>query len=199
MNYNSRLSLFSKQGERKYLNQRERHAFYACAKDLPIERQIFCLLLYFTGARISEIYELTPRQIDFIDKTVIIRSLKRRRDDLYRQIPLPEHFLDNIKIFVKDKKGIGSINADTENLWLFALRTAARVVKRVMVSAHIYGVKACARGLRHGFAVNAVSRVPLTQIKTWMGHANLSTTAIYLDVSGTEERQLAKRLWDEEE
>jgi integrase/recombinase XerD len=29
----------------------------------------------------------------------------------------------------------------------------------------------------------------------WLGHARLETTAIYLDVSGEEERDLAKRFW----
>jgi hypothetical protein len=32
--------------------------------------------------------------------------------------------------------------------------------------------------------------------KKWLGHARLETTAIYLDVSGEEERKLAARLWE---
>ena len=32
-------------------------------------------------------------------------------------------------------------------------------------------------------------------IQRWLGHARLETTAIYLDVHGEEERELAMRVW----
>jgi integrase/recombinase XerD len=54
------------------------------------------------------------------------------------------------------------------------------------------------KGLRHGFAVACLmQKVPLTAVKRWLGHARLETTAIYLDVSGSEEREFAKRLWQD--
>jgi integrase/recombinase XerD len=37
--------------------------------------------------------------------------------------------------------------------------------------------------------------IPLPVVKKWLGHASLETTAIYLDLIGEEERELAKRLW----
>lgn len=41
----------------------------------------------------------------------------------------------------------------------------------------------------------AVVIIPLTTLKKWLGHRRLETTAIYLDVGGDEERELAQRLW----
>ncbi len=66
----------------------------------------------------------------------------------------------------------------------------------MMSDAGISGTKACSRGLRHSFAVNSViHNVPLTLIQKWMGHASITTTAIYLNVLGAEERNFAKRTW----
>lgn len=192
-------SLFSKKGERKYLNSQERQSFYVCAKKLPLERRIFCLMLYFTGARISEIYELTPLQIDCSDKTLIVRCLKRRRKDLYRQIPIPDHLIRIIIAMVDCKLEIGWFVKNDQRLWSFCCRTASRFIKKVMIEAGITGIRACSLGLRHGFAVHAINKVALTKLQQLMGHANITTTAIYLDVSGIEERKMVEQLWDEEE
>ena len=64
-----------------------------------------------------------------------------------------------------------------------------------MTKAGIKGPKASSKGLRHGFAVQAVMTVPITQVQVWLGHAYLQTTSIYVRVSGIEERKLAERLW----
>jgi integrase len=45
--------------------------------------------------------------------------------------------------------------------------------------------------LRHGFGVAAVQ----ADVQRWLGHANLATTAIYVDAVGIEERALAARMW----
>jgi len=58
------------------------------------------------------------------------------------------------------------------------------------------GARATPRGLRHGFGVAAVSSgVPLNLARRWLGHAQISTTAIYANVMGPEERSIAKKMW----
>ena len=43
------------------------------------------------------------------------------------------------------------------------------------------------QGLRHGFGVAAVSAgIPLNLVQKWLGHAQLTTTAIYADAVGEE-------------
>jgi site-specific recombinase XerD len=50
--------------------------------------------------------------------------------------------------------------------------------------------------MRHGFGVGTLqSGVPITLVQRWLGHARLSTTAIYADVSGAEEMAFAERFW----
>jgi len=39
------------------------------------------------------------------------------------------------------------------------------------------------------------SGVPLNLTQRWLGHARMSTTAIYANVSGAEEANLAARFW----
>ena len=65
-----------------------------------------------------------------------------------------------------------------------------------MEDAGLVGVKASAKGLRHAYGVQAaMTQVPITRIKTWLGHSSLETTEIYLDVAGAEDRAIAERMW----
>jgi len=53
-----------------------------------------------------------------------------------------------------------------------------------------------AKGLRHGFGVAAVQAyIPLNLVQRWLGHAQLSTTAIYAEAVGQEEQAIAARMW----
>jgi integrase/recombinase XerD len=52
------------------------------------------------------------------------------------------------------------------------------------------------KGLRHSFGIHAIrSGVPLNLVQRWLGHASMTTTAIYRDALGEEEREIAARMW----
>jgi site-specific recombinase XerD len=56
--------------------------------------------------------------------------------------------------------------------------------------------RACPRGLRHAFGIGALQAgIPLNLAQRWLGHSRISTTAIYADVSGDEEKAFATRFW----
>ena len=62
----------------------------------------------------------------------------------------------------------------------------------------VEGPMARPHGLRHGFGVQALMKdVPLPLLQRWMGHADLETTAIYLQVIGNEEKSFAGRMWED--
>ena len=62
--------------------------------------------------------------------------------------------------------------------------------------AGISGPQASPKGLRHGFGVAAVQAgIPLNMVQKWLGHAQLSTTAIYADAVGAEEQVIVERMW----
>ena len=185
------ISLHNSQGQRKYLNQDERLRFLEATKRCRMDKKLFCQLLYYTGARIAEIHNLTTYGIDFSNRTAVLETLKKRKKGVYREIPLPMPLLEDLQSYIRN---LGNKN-EAQRLWSFSLRSASRYIKSVMHYAKIKGIQASARGLRHGFAVHAVSIVPLTMVKKWLGHARLETTEIYLNVVGDEEREMAKRVW----
>lgn len=65
-----------------------------------------------------------------------------------------------------------------------------------MRTAGVGATAASPKGLRHGFGVHAVrSGIPLNLLHRWLDHADIATTAIYTDVIGTEEQEIATRIW----
>ena len=65
-----------------------------------------------------------------------------------------------------------------------------------MEQASIDGPHATLKGLRHGFGVACIEKgIPLNLVHRWLRHAPLSTTAIYANAVGEEERGIAARLW----
>jgi integrase len=152
-------------------------------------QKAFCLTLFYTGCRISEALNLTTGHIDQSEKCIVFETLKRRQRGFFRAVPVPE----NLVALLAE---VQVVNDPFARIWHFSRTTAYRMVKSYMAQAGISGVMACPKGLRHGFGVACIGKsIPLPAIQKWMGHARMETTAIYLNVSGDEERTLAKRLW----
>jgi Phage integrase family len=81
-------------------------------------------------------------------------------------------------------------------LWPWSRMTGWRAVHAVMAAGGLVGPHASPKGLRHGFGVAAVSAgIPLNLVQKWLGHAQLTTTAIYADAVGEEEQSIAARMW----
>jgi integrase/recombinase XerD len=79
--------------------------------------------------------------------------------------------------------------------WLWSRMTGWRAVHAVMDAAGLDGPQASPKGLRHGFGVAAVSAgIPRNLVQKWLGHAQLTTTTIYTDATGAEEKDIARRM-----
>jgi integrase len=147
------------------------------------------LTLFYTGCRISEALNVTAARVDLRAKEIVFETLKRRRRGEFRAVPVPDGLTQLLASIS------GNLHPPAR-VWNFSRPTAYRLVKDCMERAGIAGGMASPKGLRHGFAVACLAqKIPLPAVKKWLGHARLETTAIYLDVSGNEERELAKRLW----
>lgn len=189
------MKLYNEEGERKYLSPTEREAFRQAAEEAPRDIRTFCLVLYYTGCRLSEALALTPERIDFDEKTIIFESLKKRQRGIYRSVPVPKVLLDALN----DVYGLRemAVRQRKERLWTWARNTAWRKVKEVMNNAGIDGIKATAKGIRHGFGIAASQKqIQLNMTQKWLGHSDIKTTAIYSDAIGEEERNIAQRLWE---
>lgn len=192
-----RIELIDGNGQRKYLTGEERERFREAAKRQEPEVMTFCLFLYWTGCRISEALAIMRSRVDFQSKAATIESLKKRRRGVFRQVPLPDRFLNELELVHRLKKPKRGEKRQDWLLWNWSRRTATRRVDEVMKAAGIEGIQATAKGLRHAFAIECLLRnVPLNLVKKWMGHARLETTAIYADALGDEEREIAARLWN---
>lgn len=181
-------SAYDLEGNRKYLNRAENRRFLKSVTLLPFERELFCLVIYYTGCRISEALNLKPENIEFDSNIISIRCLKKRGEIVYRRVPVPWLFMRKLKKL--DMNG-------RKRIWNFSRTTGWRIMRKVMKHAGIEGTKACSRGLRHSFGVRSImQRVPLHIVKGWMGHTKMSTTSIYVNVQGEEERKWIRRTWE---
>ena len=186
-------SLYSSSGGRKYLNAAERRQFAKAARSSVNEVRLFCLILSFSGARISEILALTPDAIDLASCVATIHTLKRRKPGAVRQVPLPRDLIDELNRAFRLRP---RQRDPTRRLWRWSRTTAWRRVEEVMAKAQVCGTAAMPKGLRHGFGVSASTNlVPQHLIQRWLGHASARTTAISCDVCGPEERRFAARMW----
>jgi integrase/recombinase XerD len=173
-------------GRRKYLSAEERSRFLEAADNLPPALRALCYVLAYAGCRVSEALALTIHHVDAEHLTLTIRTLKRRRT-VFRTVPVPREMADMLRALSPAADG---------RMWPLHRVTAWRVVKTTMLRAGVTGPMACPKGLRHGFGICAAGHnVPTNLIQRWMGHASPTTTAIYLDAVGIEERQFASRMW----
>jgi integrase/recombinase XerD len=191
------MRLYDCKGRRKYLTPSERKAFLKASVNAPEDVMTFCATLAYSGCRISEALALTADRVDLPDGVLVFETLKKRRKGIYRAVPVPAGFLQTLTL-VHDLQAIQSRpdGGAGASLWEWSRATAWRRVREVMHSAGIKGLHATPKGLRHGFGVLAVtSKVPLNITQRWLGHSNIAVTAIYTDVVGDEERQIARRMW----
>jgi len=180
-------------GDPLYLNAFERVAFLLAAKEENPARRIFCNVLHDTGCRLSEGLELNASRICLDTNVITIRSLKKRVNDHYRDVPVSEKLTDLLDITFDLKKRQSKRKLAKEPLFDMTKPTAYRMIKRVMARAGIEGAQAMPKGLRHGYAIALFSGekpAPLNIVSELLGHTDIETTQIYLKAVGAEKRKL---------
>jgi integrase/recombinase XerD len=192
--------LFNSTGKRLYLTDSEKKKFLAAADDEDRLVRSFCYVLAHTGCRISEALQLVGERIDFAAGAIVFESLKKRKRGVYRAVPVPPAVLEMLAMVhgLKDKKKKTAAKKEKSPppLWDFGRTTAWKKVLAVMKAAGVKGPQATPKGLRHGFGVAAIQAgIPLNLLQRWLGHAQLTTTAIYANAVGPEERNIAARMW----
>jgi integrase/recombinase XerD len=192
------LRLYTPEGARKYVSAGERQAFLHAAEQAERRVRTLCMTLAYAGCRLSEALALTADRVDLAAGVLVFESLKKRRRGLYRAVPVPPALLEALDLV----HGLRELHARRGQgrgvrLWPWSRMTGWRAVHRVMQAAGLEGPQASPKGLRHGLGVAAVSvGIPLNLVQKWLGHAQLTTTAIYADAVGAEEQDIARRMWE---
>ncbi|WP_256568651.1 site-specific integrase [Bradyrhizobium sp. CCGUVB14] len=188
-------SLYGPEGGRKYLNREERRRSLTAMETLEPDERLFALTLALTGARISEVLNVTPLAFQIESSIVAVLTLKRRTI-VWREIPIPAWLMAELDTHF----GIAEAQRDParacQRLWPQHRVTGWRIIKDVMTLSQIVGRAACPRGLRHAFGVGALQAgVPQTRVQSWLGHSRSSTTAVYTAACGPEDIEFMDRFW----
>ncbi|MEM9906053.1 MAG: site-specific integrase [Cyanobacteria bacterium P01_D01_bin.44] len=183
----------------------ERTAFLEAAGKAERRVRTLCTVLAYTGCRLSEALELTPRRVDLSELSLRFRSLKKRKDKngrpklIYRTVPVPPAVIEQLDLVygIREIQRRGDAAELDVRIWSWKRCWTWNLAKQVMDVAEIQdGPHKTAKGLRHSYGVAAMKAgIQLNMLQKWMGHADLKTTAIYANALGEEERAIAARMW----
>ena len=148
------------------------------------------LTLRFTGARISEVTNIKPDDIDFRNAEVRLITLKRhnpKKKGAYRIIPVPASVTSEIASYIAQYPYMKSkaFKVDRSNFYaVFQERCQEAGIPQELAHPHI---------LRHTRAIELLrAGVPVTIVQDLLGHSALTTTAVYLKMSGQEAKGIMR-------
>ncbi len=152
----------------------------------------YCLiaLTYSAGLRRSETLNLQLNDIDFIRKTILIRSGKGKKD---RYSLLSESMAVDLQTYIRyyqphDYLFEGAAGGK------YSTSSMEKILKRALKSADIS--KYCTlHSLRHSFATHLLEQgTDIRYIQEILGHNSIKTTTIYTHVAKTEVRKIKNPL-----
>ena len=131
------------------------------------------LLALMSGLRINEVISLTPpSEEDFRQKTLRIIGKGNKE----RTVPLPKGFKRDYMPLMPLIKNFKNAPSAVRSIQIGFKRAAKRAgITDYKPTVHFHS-------LRHGFATHALDKnIPIHNVRTLMGHANISTTNVYLE------------------
>lgn len=144
-------------------------------------------LLFYTGARISEILAVRPQDIDLEQARIKLPALKRKDLD-YKFAVIPDKLIPELEQFIKAKP-------QDKKLFNISRQLAYARIRIASVKAGIKGVYC--HLLRDSFATNwALKGGELTRLQRQLGHKRLSmTTDRYIRYSTADIRQEVAKIF----
>ena len=143
--------------------------------------KLLVMMFAYTGARLSEVANLTWENIDFKEKTIKIYGKGRKE----RILPLHPELYEKLLLYKKSSK--------SEKVFEIAPRTIEAIIEKLSEKA--LGKRIHPHQLRHTFATTLLKRgVDLRTIQELLGHAKLDTTQIYMHVSNKQKQEAIKKL-----
>jgi len=160
------------------LNQQELKALFSAPALL--KQRIVLTLIYSAGLRGQEVINLKISDVDFERKTIHIRQSKYKKD---RIVPLAESMAVGLRKYLR---------AENPHIWLFngkepdgrySVRGLSWVMRENLKKTSITK-DVNLHSLRHSYATHLLEQgVNIVTLKELLGHADITTTMIYLHVA----------------
>lgn len=147
--------------------------------------------MYGSGCRVSEVVKLKVSDINFKEKTAVIRSGKGNKD---RLIILSKDWLKDLKKYLEKKKIKTEQVFSKKNGKQISTDTVQRIVRK---SATIAGIQkhVTPHCLRHSYATHLLEAgTNIRYIQSLLGHSNLNTTQIYTSVANDQLKKVESPL-----
>jgi len=142
---------------------------------LGLREVVFFGLLFFTGCRISELLSVRKKDVNLIRKVLTIRQLKKREDEVKREVLIPPQVEGYLKEYV-----IKEVKGEDSRLFKFSRQRAWQLVKRL--TGEVIGRELHPHAFRHTFALQLLKTTKdLEKVRRILGHSNYDTLKVYLD------------------
>ena len=165
----------------KYITQSVITDMLDKAKKDRYRNYILLLTLSRTGMRVSEIIKLQKNDIH--EDNIIVRQGKGKKD---RVIPLEKALGDILGLYIDRMK-------PKERLFPFSKKWGDRQVRNIVYKYAPKDVDVSPHTFRHSFAVHCLKRgMNIRNLQKILGHGSLTTTQVYLDVTGSD---VAENFW----
>lgn len=189
----------------KYLKEAEVIKFLS-----GVQNELHSLLFLFifeTASRCTEALLVKLKDIDFYNKTVKIKTLKRRKEDnygkkkapVYRVLTISDALINKIllyklKVGLIDKDDLFVRKAGTRHISIQAVNQAMRkyVIEILGVDYESYGHP---HVLRHSRAIQLLNsgEVDITRLMKILGHSHIRNTLIYAAFANKDIQDAVKR------
>ena len=140
-------------------------------------------MLYACGFIVSELVNLKIVDIDFSEKSGIIKQGKGKKD---RHFNIPEFLLEDLKKYAENQKENSREHLFTGTNGKLTTRNIQKIVQRAAIRAGI-NKSVHPHTFRHSFATHLLENgTDIRFIQELLGHSDLNTTQLYTHVSSKE-------------
>ncbi len=144
-------------------------------------------LMYACGLRVSELVNLTIKDMDFDNRIGYVRQSKGKKDRVFN---IPLFLFDNLFYQSEEQKRKNKIFLFTGPKGKLTTRNIQKIVQKASIKLDLNKSIHC-HTLRHSFATHLLeNNVDIRKIQELLGHADLSTTQIYTHISNNELKKI---------
>ncbi|MFZ0926860.1 MAG: tyrosine-type recombinase/integrase [Halobacteriota archaeon] len=167
-----------------YLEKEQVDEILNAAKTCNHRDYLLLRFMWRTGVRVSEVINVTPKDIEYKNGVVNIRKAKGGRQ---RRVPLDQDTLKMLSDYVL------ALNI-LEDQPVFPIQRN-RVFSIVKKYGNMAGVNIHPHTLRHSFAINMVrGGTDLRRVQLMLGHTSLSITQVYLQFNDNDLREAYEKV-----